>query len=98
MAEMVERVARAIYEASTLVMGDDAPDDWADIGPDHDKARAEWAKLARAAIEAMREPTNEMTVVGWKFAETRDAILGNGEIDALWRAMIDAALAEGEGR
>jgi hypothetical protein len=43
--------------------------------------------LARAAIEAMREPTKEMTtgdLAPWNFWGIEDA----------WPAMIDAALAE----
>lgn len=52
---------------------------------------------ARAAIKAMREPTEAMCVEGWKKADERDAILGNGEIAMVYTNMIDAALGE-EGR
>ena len=82
--EMVERVARAIYHRMGNLMGpDEAPDDWADIGPDHDRARDAWFKVAAAAIEAMRVPT--------------DAMLDEGPpppyMDALvWQSMLDAAL------
>jgi hypothetical protein len=48
---------------------------WADI-PDH--------VFARAAIEAMREPTIEMVEAG----------VGQGTTPEIWRAMIDIAKAE----
>jgi hypothetical protein len=41
--------------------------------------------LARAAIESMREPTEAMYEAGG---------MAEGEAPDLWRAMIDAALAE----
>lgn len=50
----------------------------------------------RAVLLAAREPSNGMCVAGWRFADTRDAILGNGEVAMLWRAMIDEAL-KGDG-
>ncbi|PZT91982.1 hypothetical protein [Sphingomonas sp.] len=36
------------------------------------------------------EPTSDMCVAGWKYADTRDAVLGNGEIAALYAAMLAA--------
>ena len=71
---MVERVAKAIRDASTQ-------DDW---------TRA----AARAAIEAMREPTEAMMEAvdcggrkrGWLSGKMRESN---------WCAMIDAALKEG---
>lgn len=76
---MVERVARAIH-----FRGDDQGDDaW-----DHCQT---WLRMAareqaRAAIEAMREPTTEM-----KFCGIQEEAYG---IDATWKAMIDTALKE----
>jgi hypothetical protein len=43
-----------------------------------------------------REPTSSMCVAGWKIAEERDAILGNGEIAMVWRAMIAALTSTAE--
>ena len=43
--------------------------------------------LARAAIEAMREPTFAMNVAG------RDSLESSGHFAPAWRAMIDAALS-----
>lgn len=40
--------------------------------------------VARMAVEAMREPTEEMIEAGWN---------ARGEVDQRYRVMIDAALA-----
>lgn len=79
MTDMVERLTLAIQTRAND--GADSPVDYGD---------AEY--LARAVLEALREPSGEMMVAGWKKADERDAILGNGEIVMLWQAMIDAAL------
>jgi hypothetical protein len=47
-----------------------------------------WA-FARAAIEAMREPTDEMIIAGSNFCG-RDT----GAATFAWKAMVNAALAE----
>ncbi len=70
MSEMIERVAKALVEA------------WPSWGTWGDE---EARKGARAAIEAMREPTEAMVIAGGK------------QLDCAferqcWRAMIDAAL------
>lgn len=54
-------------------------------------------RLARAAIEAMREPTDEMLSAGSAAAEACDE---GWETNATWRAMIDVAVntAEREAR
>lgn len=64
-----------------------------------DEHRAEWIEDARAAIEAMREPTpgilaalrDNVPVYGheWEYEED--------EAPICWRAMIDAALSEPTG-
>ena len=80
--DMLERVARAIADASGLV-------------PMSESSRLYQRQLARAAIEAMREPTQD---------QLRRASLaigpygGHGErgapsLEEAWQAMIDAALA-----
>jgi hypothetical protein len=82
---MIEKVARALAKVYARGTGDDevAANRYAD---------SFWRKFkddARAAIEAMREPT--------------DAMLGAGEGEThddpapVWAAMIDRALSEGEG-
>lgn len=79
MNEMIERVARAICKAD----GQD---------PDHegeltDEGTFQWQSYvtdARAAIEAMREPTKAMIA----------ACYPDEDAGLIWRDMIDAALKE----
>lgn len=81
---MVERVARATAEAfmktdmvERLSRGD---------ALDPDLLQIYFGKVARAAIEAMREPTAEML-------EAANAIPANQRYSDGYRAMIDAALS-----
>jgi hypothetical protein len=58
-----------------------------------------FTKLARAAIEAMREPTQAMADKGgdqfdWGPSGYYDAPQGSAYPEGVWRVMIDAALAE----
>jgi len=68
MSTMVERVARALQQEMGTAPADEPPSSFA---------------LARAAIAAMREPTEEM-IDAW--------ITAPGAIKGGWQAMIDAAL------
>ena len=84
---MIERVARALAPQSLL--------------PEH--MWREFVEPARAAIEAMREPTEEMRIAGDTAPTAHGwglhAIHGSSEFaecEPLWRAMIDAALGEAE--
>jgi hypothetical protein len=76
MTEMIERVARAMCDERC---------DWGCRF-----VREYWITAARAAIEAMREPTDAMLEFRLFF--------GSGEAcqwaPHVWRAMIDAALGE----
>lgn len=83
---MVERVARALCVAA----GHDPDSPTCDVfsldDPDCIYPWAGFRAQARAAIEAMREPTDEMkAVVYW---------VENSDLPSGWRAMIDAALQE----
>lgn len=71
---MIERVARAIAKGE---YGENVDDVWHTCIDD-----------ARAAIEAMREPTEAMLDAGYGAEPTGAALV------APWEAMIDAALAE----
>ncbi|ASW06331.1 hypothetical protein [Rhizobium sp. 11515TR] len=51
-----------------------------------------WDELAKAAIEAMREPTEKMVEAGFDCVPP----FGDHNPDKAWRAMIDAALQEGK--
>lgn len=79
MSEMVERVARAMYAHDSYKEGEPA---WEDHS---EQFRVVQRARARVAIEAMREPTEEMYQAGWGRGGTPDVI---------WPAMIDAALAK----
>lgn len=99
MGEMIERVARAIYEkamerASILVgFGFDSPS-WEELGePDRTSAIGE----ARAAIEAMRDSTFEIrtegqSVVNLSEEEGHYSYISRDECQGIWQTMIDAAL------
>jgi hypothetical protein len=74
MSEMMERVALAIAET---VAGPGA------------QPKGNWLVAARAAIAAMREPTQPMRGVG----ELAD--VDGLRFELVWQAMIDAALKDG---
>jgi hypothetical protein len=77
---MIERVTKAIYLASLRHPNAEWMQEPA-IVRDH------FRKLARAAVESMREPTKAMCDAVWRTASDEDC-------DDHWRGMIDAALAE----
>ena len=79
MSEMIERVARAICTKLGGI--------WTEAGPDNDPDDFcdEYRRIARAAIEEMREPTTAM-LFGTK-SEFSEISLGG-----VWGEMIDAAL------
>jgi hypothetical protein len=84
MSEMIERVARAIYE-----------DAWGIEWPPEPAGEAdEYRRGARAAIEAMREPTEAMLSAAGTRRPRGDEVMGPDHPWALWDAMIDAALKE----
>jgi hypothetical protein len=82
MSEMIERVAKAIWDDACPGMT------WGEID------RLTYRGWAQAAIEAMREPTGEMIDAGAGSV----VIVGfgrfslEGQPSKAWRAMIDAAL------
>lgn len=92
MSEMVERVARALYEADAS----NSSVRWESWPENKDRARkglrikcGKYRDRARAAIEAMREPTSEMIDAAWNEAETQTE-----QAQEVWCAMINAALTE----
>lgn len=107
--DMVERVARAIWDERCRHWGKYRKDlhepdsegyDWGDLGL---SKRKELLREARAAIAAMREPTEEMGSAGLRkwtkpgnAHEMDDADFAAGNpcrwMKPVWRAMIDAAL------
>jgi hypothetical protein len=81
MNEMVERVARVMFEV-------DRGGSWDDV---RENSKAMWRSFARSAIGAMREPTEAMQEAGWATSD-RDYGLKPSEV---WSAMIKAALSDG---
>lgn len=87
--EMVERVARALWNAES-VRATDRPrrSEWAD---ESEKTQESWRYMARAAIEALREPTEVIMRAHHVVpddADYKERIADN------WRALIDAILKE----
>lgn len=112
MTDMIERVAKAInactdkFDAPVqFYVEDEARQRWLKDHPDDspDEAGIDWKVesykiIARAAIEAMREPTPNMIAAGnieiVSPGEDGDYLgtLENEEARECWQAMIDAAL------
>lgn len=92
MSEMIERVAKAILATTG------EPTMWDHYAPG---TQEHYRSMARAAIEAMREPTAAMIEVGDASVDL-DWSLEPGEgldgvdVTPAWRAMIDAALGTPE--
>lgn len=91
MAEMskIEEVARALCRQEG-----EAPDL---PTPHHPTVKHLWEHYipsARAAIEAMRKPTVNMSMKGLVQSERDDINLTPEEVDDMWGAMVDAALSE----
>ena len=84
---MIERVAKAMHEKA-LSDGWDGPP-WEDYTQER---REQALGLARAAIEAMREPSEKVWYTG---IEARDAN-EDGSVLIIWEAMISAAFQEGQ--
>ena len=82
MSDMIERVARALH-------------DMHGAGPAYELAADDWRDMARAAIEAMREPTQKMRLAGIAEYSRPDPTPEHEStliFNAVWRAMADAAL------
>jgi uncharacterized protein YjeT (DUF2065 family) len=106
--DMIERVARAIYDKMTngrrteqIAAGLFAISECCLYARDRRTEQiaaglfviSECRLYARAAIEAMREPTEAMRVAGgWTALIGQSDYLGHGGAERAWRQMIDAAL------
>lgn len=87
---MIERVRLALCREQCLAMrnrGQCATDDGSCLVP------TAMAKVARLAIEAMREPTEPMVKTGWDVMPDYTKPARDDAKDT-WRAMVDAALSE----
>ncbi|MDF0542817.1 hypothetical protein PX699_10730 [Sphingobium sp. H39-3-25] len=83
----IERAARAMYDTVQ-------PDwDWDD--PDAELLRRMYRENARAALFALRTPSKQQCVIGLEASTAHGgAALHDQGIEAIWTAMVDAALAE----
>jgi len=94
MSEIVERVAKAMREA---VIRDDEGEfprlfDMLDFSGEN-KAHTVVNALARAAIEALREPTVAMLGLSEKALSLTCSPLNKWQLEMSWAIMIDAALS-----
>lgn len=87
--DMVEGVARAAYDANSNVPTTDGQ--WM-------LDREPWLKIARAAITAMREPTDAMVQAAYDANGYEGGTNWTESRKLDFTAMIDAALAETEGK
>lgn len=91
MSEMVERVARGLAEVAAKRFQERGPSTFAEAFPGGVPEYVEWRHHlyvddARAAIAAMREPTEGMCEAGDNAVNCSVT-----EASSYWRAMIDAA-------
>lgn len=88
MSEMIERVARRLHSADMV---------WNEV--DWERLRepqvSAFTRSARAAIQAMREPTEAMERVALIPDPDGSGLWSN--VSFIWERMIDAALDEKEG-
>ena len=87
MTEMVERVARAAYEAMVSAAGE-APT-W---DSESETLRRDWRVTALAAIAAMGEPTAAMLATGELAEDAAGEPVGEIGAGAAWSAMVEEAL------
>lgn len=89
MTDIIDRVARAIFTVQTSNTSDEI---WAQINPEYPH------EIARAAIAAMREPTEKMMIEGGGVVPADEAEYRPDRAEQtahdVWQAMIDAALKE----
>lgn len=94
MTSMVEKVARAIYEEDDVWS---AAFPWPNM-PSSDQSADNYRRIARAAIQAMREPDIEVIGAFWRQKNCGTQEIGhrgkNTDDYSAWRAAIDAALKE----
>lgn len=96
MNKMVERVARALYEKEREVAAKYGFSTMLHLSWLRQDAQTQqdWRIMARAAIEAMREPSEKMYITGACDAGTWNRVGKEGEADpgTVWIAMINEAL------
>lgn len=96
MSEMIERVARAMSEASIpFGLGKQERTGWLEWDAMDEISRRHWRRYARAAIEAIREPSEAMILaLGKPLGDFCDCgAIGNRKLmESAYNEAIDAAL------
>lgn len=87
MSNMVEKVARAINDALVPRFG---AQNWQAID---ENARNSFREQARAAIEAMREPTEEMLQAGTNAVDDGETYSCRAKAEGAYYDMLSAALS-----
>ena len=91
MSEMVERVARAMYVSFKGLP--QAQYSWEDLAHNaNDPLVQNYRRMARAAIEAMREPTMKMLMAAHRIDSGNNALIEIDDLRDAWRRMSDEAL------
>lgn len=85
MSEMIERVAKAIFKDYDWSFAPKAPFEEQEL-----HLQEIFRNLAKAAIAAMREPTDAMVKAAWRRNDDNDGKEADREN---WQSMIDAALS-----
>jgi hypothetical protein len=88
MSEMVERVARAMFEDDQFDYEPKMPT-WEETG-----AREEYRRKAKIAIRAMREPSEAMIDAAYTGYDSEGFGIGRHDALTVWQAMIDATLPD----
>lgn len=98
MTGMLEKMARAMYEAAPGVYPTEGPQwDWDWMISEGWSLPEVFRKRARAALQAIREPSEGMCVAGERYVDIHDAVLERDRLaqtEEAFTAMIDAILAE----
>ena len=93
MSEMIDRVAEALAQSFRDTVAKVSGQSWEETGVTL-PSREVFERYARAAIEAMREPTEAMVQSGCVWFRQYDPDFDplSDNINNAWQAMIDAAL------
>lgn len=92
MNDMIERVAEALWSADAERCHSKRREPWSDVS---ESVKDDWRFNARAAIQAMREPTDEMVSSGQSAGQSvQPTYLTAESTIERWQAMVDTALSE----
>lgn len=95
MTDIIDRVARALCEASLSNWDASSREETAN-GESPEEQREYWRDMARVAIATMREPTGGMFTAGQKaVASMEPKSVRTVDWEQVYSAMIDAALTTG---